>query len=230
MTTALIDHAAQPSVSFFSANPSGTIEKNEGANGMVRGMKVFRTGSLKDSLGRQHTWTPEELDAIVTHFDQLRTSGAFPYVPVRVDHSASADSVVGYFANLARDGDFIVADVEFTEPEALAKWERGTYRGRSLEISAYETNDEQRCWPVALGLAFVDLPAVEGLYRRSDPTPIIKEPTVPDEKTTPQVATFRINSVPTTDVATIQSYIDELEKRPVSAGPLKFRFGTEEIQ
>src|ERR1035437_7786830 len=57
-----------------------------------------------------------------------------------------------------------------------------------------------------------------------------KEPTVPDEKTPPQVATFRINSVPTTDVATIQSYIDELEKRTVSAGPLKFRFGTEEIQ
>lgn len=132
---------------------------------IVRGMKVFRTGTFKDSLGRQSTWTTKDLCDIVAHFAQLRSSGVLPNVPVRADHTATVKDIVGWFVDVRVEGDFLLADVEFTEPDALARYNRGTYRNKSLEVGTYETNDGNKYNPVVLGLAFVDIPAVEGLFR-----------------------------------------------------------------
>lgn len=130
----------------------------------TRGLRVFRAGTFKDSWGIQHTWEPEHLEQMVFHFTMLRNRGLFENIPFRVDHSRSAATVIGYFENLTAEDGFLHGDIRWTEPEAVEKIERGTFRSRSAEIGMYETNDEAMFWPVFMGCAFVDIPAVEGLY------------------------------------------------------------------
>lgn len=136
-------------------------------NGFLERVRVFRTGTFRDSLGLQHTWDADHLRQMVRNFHNLRSRGVFPNVPVRADHSSSVNSLVGYIVDLQVDdaGGFLMADLEITEPSAVERLRRGTYRARSLEIGAYETNDESVYWPTVMGLAFVDIPAVEGLHR-----------------------------------------------------------------
>ena len=140
-------------------------EHTPDASNVVRGIKVFRTGTHTDSLGRKATWTPAQLQQAVDHFNLLKSNGILPNVPVREDHTTTVKDLVGWYVALRVEGEFLVADIEFTEPTALAKYNRGTYRNKSIEIGTYETGDGHKYSPVVLGLAFVDIPAVEGLFR-----------------------------------------------------------------
>lgn len=175
---------------------------------IVRGLKIFKTGTFKDSKGRQRTWTPEDLQAMADNFTRLRDQGVLVDVPVREDHSTSVKSVQGYFTGVHSDGKFLYADVEFTKAAGAEQYENGTYRSRSIEISPYETNgeDPETHYPVVTGLAFVDIGAVEGLYRHGGTNP--EEVPVADKP----AATFRVRGVETTNADDVQAYIAELEK------------------
>lgn len=148
--------------------------KNKSGTGTITGLRIFKAGTFKDSMGYQRTWLEEHLEQMVFNFDLLRSKGILPHVPVREGHPGifgSGGTVVGYFLNLrvekADETSFLVSDLEITEPDAVGKWERGTYRGRSLEVGMYEDNNETTYWPTVMGVAFVDIPAVEGLYSRA---------------------------------------------------------------
>jgi hypothetical protein len=115
-----------------------------------------------------NTWTDADLTEMVDNFTNLRQRGILPNVPVRVDHSYSMRDVIGWFLSIYTDPaepGFLFADIEFTEPDAKQQYERRTLRNRSIEIGAYETNEGEKFKNVVIGLAFVDLPAVEGLFR-----------------------------------------------------------------
>jgi hypothetical protein len=96
--------------------------------------------------------------------------GVFPNVPVRRDHVRSVDNVIGYFDRVYVSGSDLYGDLKITEPDAIEKFERGTYRSRSIEVGPYESNDGDITAPAVLGLAMVDIPAVEGLFQRFDPS------------------------------------------------------------
>lgn len=150
-------------------SPFASFRKNANGTGVIEGIKIFRSGTFKDSMGYQRTWEVEHLEQMIFHFGMLRDRDIFPNVPVRDGHPGifgSGGEVIGYLANLTREDEFLLSDLEITEPDAFAKWERGTFRARSLEVGMYESNDESAYWPVVMGLAFVDIPAVEGLYSR----------------------------------------------------------------
>lgn len=153
----------------FSASNVKDHTKEDGT-GEITGIRVFKAGTFADSMGFRDTWTIVHLEQMIANFTYLVGEGIFPNVPVRADHAGyegSVEKIVGYVKGLYRDPDdtnFLAMDLEITEPEAMAKWKRGTYRARSLEIGPYVTNDEAVYYPVVFGLAFVDLPAVEGLY------------------------------------------------------------------
>ena len=152
---------------------SHRIDTTDRGSKIVRGVRAFKTGSFKDSMGTRNTWTSAHLDQMVYHFKMLRDEGILPDIPLRTDHSSRTDSVIGYLVDVYRDPvdpAFLAVDVEFTEPDAFSKYERGTYRSRSVEIGKYETNDGAEYYPVVLGLAFVDIPAVEGLHSKLSPT------------------------------------------------------------
>jgi len=142
-----------------------------GSTGMIQNKKIFRAGTFKDSLGRERTWSVADLKAIAANYQALRQSNIFPSVPVRIDHSWSARDVVGWIESVWVDGEYLMANLAMTEPDAFNKWQRGTLGPVSSEIGPYETNDGDTFSPVLLGLAFVDIPAVEGLYRNAGAEP-----------------------------------------------------------
>ena len=151
-------------VAFVRSDESGNFTRADDGSATLTDLKVFRSGTFRDSMGEQRTWTAEHLAQIVSNFEMLRDAGTFVDVPVRRDHNRSVDNVVGYLRDLHTDGAYLYGTIEFTEPDAADKWERGTFRARSLEVGAYRDNDESTFFPVAMGLAFVDVGAVEGLH------------------------------------------------------------------
>ena len=130
----------------------------------ITGIKVFRAGKFKNSEGVEAKWSIADLKAMVSNFYELRSTGILPHIPVRENHTRDIRSVVGYFADLRVEGQFLVADLDLTEPDAQQRYSRGTYRARSLEVGGYETNAGEVYYPTVMGLAFCDIPAVEGLY------------------------------------------------------------------
>ena len=148
-----------------AASAEFALPKSDG--NVVRGLPVFKAGKVKDSTGRQHDWTVADLDLCVENFKALRESGRFPNVPVRANHGRDVKEVGGYYLDVRREGDKLLADIEFTEPDMKAKYDRGTYRSRSIELGAYESNDGEIVFPAVMGLAFCDIPAVEGLFSAS---------------------------------------------------------------
>lgn len=149
------------------SNPKNYKMPLLGTDNIVRDLPVFKARKVKDSLGREYDWTVEDLDLMVSNFDALKSSNRFPNVPVRANHGRDVNEVGGWYVALRRNGDTLYADIEFTEPDMAEKYRRGTYRNRSIEIGAYETNDGEVFFPTVMGLAFCDIPAVEGLFSAS---------------------------------------------------------------
>ncbi len=159
----------------FAKSETGTLT--------ITDMPVFRSGTFRDSWGDQMTWESEHMQQMVDNFDLLSSRNLVESVPVRDGHPAmfsglapGAGEVVGWHTGLrvkeltAKDGStysFLLADYEITEPHAIGKVERRTWRNRSSEIGRYVTNAEAEYWPVYLGFAYVDLPAVEHLNGHS---------------------------------------------------------------
>lgn len=169
MSTAVVT----PKAIFASDNrPTATfqghpIEWQQDDSAIVQGVEVFKAGTFRDSLGDQHTWMTEHLAQMVNNFDLLRNSGIFPNVPARRDHSFSVDKLMGYIEGLFVKGQKLLADIHVTEPTEVDKLARGTYRSVSLEVGMYVDNDEAMYWPVVFGVAYVDMPAVEGLHNKT---------------------------------------------------------------
>lgn len=160
--------AERPSVNISAfSSPNVTMSVNSKGLPEVRGLRIFKTGTFPDSFGISHTWEDVHLDQMVMHFKLLKDNGIFPNVPWRSDHSFSVEKVIGYLTAVFRDPEdptFLASAMEFTESDAYDKYQRGTYRSRSLEVGLYETNSGATYFPVVMGVAFVDIPAVEGLH------------------------------------------------------------------
>lgn len=214
--------ATQKANAYFQFSAAGTMPELEpfpGAAGVIRGLKIFRRGSFRDSKGRQSEWSAADLSAMVSNFSMLRQFQ--PHVPQRLDHSRSVKDVVGYFDSVSTDGDFMYGDFVFTREDAAEMYRNGTLRNRSLEVGVYRTNDEDEIQPVPLGLAWCDLPAVEGLHSLHSTTDsnvaILQEiPDMPDFK-------FSLNGIETTDFAAAQAHILDLEAK-LAAAPKVFKF------
>jgi len=137
-------------------------ERNDDGTAVLTRLPVFKTGEFTSNNGKRKKYTSGDLQAIASNFKTLK-EGVLPNVPVRANHGQSVNEIVGYHDRLYVEGDVLYADITFTEPEAAGKWDRGTYRNRSSEIGAYTTNEGEEFDLAFVGMAFVDLPAVEGL-------------------------------------------------------------------
>ena len=170
------------------------FEATQRGTWVTRNMKIFKSGSFQDSAGNDNTFSDADLHDMVRNFNLLRDRGLFPNVPVRANHGRDVENVVGYVVGLQVMGTFLVADLEITEPDAKTKLQRGTWRARSAEIGTYQTNEGEAFSPVLWGLAFVDIPAVEGLYNKASTsnTITIEETDVENDKgaVKPEVAEF----------------------------------------
>lgn len=172
-----ISTLARANVQYFrtAIDDRWRYDLNDDGTGTIYSVPVFREGTFRDSMGEQHTYLPEHLQQMVFNFTMLRNNGTFPNVPQRDHHRnlfGSGGRVCGFVSDLRAEGSdergrlLLVADLEFTEPDDLQKVLRGTWRARSAEIGMYEDNDEALFWPVFMGVAWVDIPAVEGLFSK----------------------------------------------------------------
>lgn len=130
----------------------GHLEYAEGK--LIRGVEVFRAGTY-----RGRTWTPDDIARMVANFQALQ--GRLD-PPLRVNHSGDAWDVVGWVRRLYQEDDLLLADIEVTEPEALARIERGTFRKVSAEIYPNFVDDDGKEYgPTIRAIAIVDIPQVK---------------------------------------------------------------------
>lgn len=190
MTATTLTRDARLNVALFSVGsnmpgkPTMRFEKKQlDAGGtadmlVLEDVPVFRTGTFRDSNGFQHTWEPIHMDQMVAHFDLLKSRGIFADVPIRAGHPAffggdPLKDVIGYHTGLRTetrtnpvsktDELYLLASYEIMDPDAIAKISSGLWRNLSSEVGAFTSNDEAEFWPVYQGVAYVDIPAVEGL-------------------------------------------------------------------
>lgn len=147
---------------------------------VVQRVPVFRSGTFRDSMGDQFTYESLHINQMLENYNYLRNNSLFDDVPVRDGHpgflingAPGSGKVIGWHTSAAidklkgpHDGeeyDYLLVDFELTDPAAAASYENGTFRNRSAEVGRYRTNAEAEFWPVYMGVAFVDIPAVEGL-------------------------------------------------------------------
>ena len=224
---------------------------------IVEGKSIFRSGTFDDSMGDEHTWEPLHITQMVDHYNLLSGRGLFEDVPVRKGHrdwggifSSPArnamDELIGYMSNLRSeeqvnpsDGQtytYLLADLEIIEESAIKNIKSGLWRNVSAEVSAYVTNGNAEYWPVMFGVAYVDIPAVEGLKsqhsKAANQFSLILEDNMPEDKKTednkqptppappsadhskePAKPTFEfsVGGSKTTDFAAVQKHIDGLE-------------------
>ncbi len=134
---------------------------------ILRGVQVLKVGTFNGL-----DVTAGDLQAMAERFSSLRETVGFE-PPVRLDHSMSVLSIVGWHEGLytatgpdretGEDTTYLLADWRITEPDVMPKIQRGTLRFRSSELGPYRTNAGVDMPLVYYGVAFVDIPAVEGL-------------------------------------------------------------------
>ncbi len=212
--------------------PKLTFSKNEAGDTVltVSDVAVFRSGSFEDSMGRRNTWERMHLDSMASNYNMLRSRNILADVPVRSGHPGFLVSgqegngkVVGYHNGLTvenrestHDGnnyDYLIASYEILDPEAQKAIKSGLWRNRSAEVGTYITNDGAEYFPVYFGVAYVDIPAVEGLNgfsKSNSNTRIIEEesmsadqqvitpvaPTLPTAPVVPAVPEVSAHSAP----------------------------------
>lgn len=243
----------KPSVFAFSTGfglQPTQYRKDNGALVLQR-VAVFRSGTFRDSMGYQSTWESIHMKQMIDNWNHLRDGKLFDDIPVRDGHPGwlihglpGNGKVVGWHTALATEKlkspvddteyDYILADYEITDPEAAANIENGTWRNRSAEIGTYTTNSEAEFWPVYMGFAYVDIPAVEGLkFRGANGVRVHaiqlddKEIGVADNPTTAPGKTdsglpfqlggsaaqvYSINGQQITDPVAVQTHINTLEQ------------------
>lgn len=177
-TTALFSDAK----STLGSNVEIEHEMITGENGnpvlWLKRVPVFRSGEFKDSMGYEHLWEDFHMQQMAMHYEYLSTSGIFGNVPIRADHPSFLGggiitNVIGYHASLVAekmkspvDGEeytYLLADMHIIREDAQKAILDGLWRTRSAEIGPYESNNKAELWPVYMGVAYVDIPAVEGL-------------------------------------------------------------------
>lgn len=179
-----MDTLAIPRTVFFVSDGFGIEPKVYARAGSKKrtysGVAVFRSGTFRDSRGVQNTWEDVHLKQMLDNYNHLKSKNILPSVPVRDGHPGflvaglqGKGNVVGWHENIevkklkspvdGKEYDYLLADYTITEDYAQEKLDNGTWRNRSAEIGFYTTNDEAEFWPVYVGFAFVDFPAVEGL-------------------------------------------------------------------
>lgn len=157
-----------------------TKYKKDNGKLVMEGVAVFRTGTFRDSMGYQNTWEPLHMKQMVDNFDHLRNNKIFDDIPVRDGHPgwlingiAGNGKVIGWHTGLRVESmksphddteyDYLLADYEILDEDAKGNIDSGLWRNRSSEIGTYLSNAEAEFWPVYMGVAYVDIPAVEGL-------------------------------------------------------------------
>lgn len=226
-TQGMLNFANEPKISYHERDGHKVMK--------ISDIAVFRTGTFRDSMGDQRTWDEFQMESFVRNYNHMRDSGILPQVPVRRGHPTFGqnpiDTLIGYVVNLRTETKkasiekmeycFLVADFEILDEDAQKKIASKLWVNRSSEVGIYFDNNDTP-YEAFMGVAYVDLPAVERLneFSRPDNLNILTEEVMAPQPnsavvTPPPVpaapAQFSLNGTTESDPAKVQSYIQGLE-------------------
>jgi uncharacterized protein YbjQ (UPF0145 family) len=145
--------------SFYISNlPFEAYEESE-KGFLLKGIEAFKAGTW-----RGRTYTVENLEEMAANFKSLRDENLLE-PPMKVDHSESARDQIGWIDNLYVEGDALLADVLFTEKDAMEKVKRGTWKKVSAEIySNYKEEANGRNYGMVFrALSIVSIPQLKSI-------------------------------------------------------------------
>lgn len=153
--------------------PDAAFARQGDGTYLVSGIDLVKSGMFN---GLQ--LLDSDLDAMVERFAWLTASGIF-LPPIRLDHSWSVLSVIGWFESIEtyrridetdqvekaflRGTVRITGSVDYTPEQIVKAIKLGSLRNRSSELGGYITNAGVELPLIFYGVAYVDIPAVEGL-------------------------------------------------------------------
>jgi len=156
--------------------------------------EVFRTGEHTDGSGRKKTWTEQDLDKIVTKYNEQSEHEA----PIVIGHPTDNAPAYGWVESLKRVGDTLFAKPKQLVKEFVECVKKGLYKKRS--ISLYEDGTLRH-----IGFLGAVPPAIKGLkdlkfsnnnnnliydYEENMPeTPLIPDPNIPVDPNPEQIPT-----------------------------------------
>lgn len=234
MDTNTLPYAA----SYFFAQPDELAQKptfekvDDNGKKVLRvlNIPIFRSGQFKDSMGDLFSFDKFGIDSFMRNFGHLKDTGIFTMPPVRAGHphpfnNGRMESVIGYITDIRvetrtaphdnQEYDYLLADLDILRSDAQENIESGLWFNRSIEIGPYEDNSGQEYAPVVLGVAYVDIPAVEGLNfnknQEGNTMGGVIMPNVNGGKAAD--FTFKIGGNDTNDFSRVQGYITETETK-----------------
>jgi len=91
---------------------------------LIKGLPVFKAGNY-----RGNPYTVDYIDRnIINQFSPDDD------IPLQADHSPSFKDTLGYLRNIYRQGEFLLADVELIDDNAIARWKKGLMKKFSAGI------------------------------------------------------------------------------------------------
>jgi uncharacterized protein YbjQ (UPF0145 family) len=145
--------------SYYISNlPFEAYEESE-KGFLLKGIEAFRAGTW-----RGRAYTVENLEEMAANFKSLRDENLLE-PPMKVDHSESARDQIGWIENLYVEGDSLLADVLFTEKDAMEKVKRGTWKKVSAEIySNYKEEANGKNYGMVFrALSIVSIPQLKSI-------------------------------------------------------------------
>lgn len=126
---------------------------------LLKGIEAFRVGTW-----RGKAYTVKNLQEMATNFKALKEENLLE-PPMKVDHSESARDQIGWIADLYVEGDALLADVLFTEADAMEKVKRGTWKKVSAEIYSNYTEESngKNYGMVFRALSIVSIPHLKNI-------------------------------------------------------------------
>lgn len=144
---------------FVSNIPSINFEEAEQGT-LVKGVEAFKAGTWR---GKEYGVT--QLNEMVSNFAKFAEEDGSLEPPFKVDHSESARDQIGWVKSLYIEGDSLFADVLVTEPDAVEKMKRGTWKKVSAEIynNYVEDNTNEDHGMAFRALSIVSIPHLKNI-------------------------------------------------------------------
>jgi hypothetical protein len=126
---------------------------------VVKGIEAFKAGTW-----RGKPYSIADLEAMAENFKVLKEEGLLE-PPMKIDHSESARDQIGWIQNLYVEGDTLLADVLFTEEDAIKKVQKGTWKKVSAEIYSNYTEESngKNYGMVFRALSIVSIPHLKNI-------------------------------------------------------------------
>jgi hypothetical protein len=112
---------------------------------------ILKTGTFRDSEGREQTFTESNLDAIVSKYNP-----SFHEAPVVIGHPKNNSPAWGWVDSLKRDGQILYAKLKDLVPEFVDMVKKGMFKKRSIAV--YSNGSLKH-----IGFLGATPPAVKGL-------------------------------------------------------------------